>query len=118
MYACSKCKNISTTKYEYLGHCDSHSTSSKKFYPCPNPQCSVSFRNRKSFYKHMDLHDKDEPIEKEPEILCRHCKVSFSSIEEIETHLKSLGAGVKIPCPHCKWPPFRTLIAYRVHKHR
>ena len=66
----------------------------------------------------MEIHDQVETIGTEVEVLCRHCKVSFLSIEEVETRLKSLEAGVKIPCPQCKWPPFNSLNAYAVHKHR
>ena len=116
MYPCKSCKKISRNKNEYLSHCDSHSTTSKHSYPCCF--CNIIFNNRKSFYNHMGIHEKNDPKPEKMEVLCKHCKLMFPSITEFETHIKSFQPDIKIPCPWCKKPPFRTLIAYRVHKFR
>ena len=93
---------------------DTHSIGSRKYYPCPI--CNISIHNRKSFYDHMESHDKQE--EKTNELLCRHCKETFSSRKDIEAHFKSFPKDVRIPCPFCKKPPFRTFNAYKIHKTR
>ena len=58
---------------------ESHSTTSKKLYPCCF--CSITFKNRKSFYDHIEIHEKNEPKQEKTEILCKHCKLMFSSIK-------------------------------------
>ena len=116
MYTCKSCKKISKTKHDYLCHCESHSTTSKNSYPCCF--CSIIFNNRKSFYNHVGIHEKNDPKPEKMEVLCKHCKLMFPSIKEFETHIKSFQPDTKIPCPWCKKPPFRTLNAYKVHKFR
>ena len=79
MYTCKTCKKNSKSKNEYLSHVESHSTTSKKFYPCCF--CSITFKNKKSFYDHIEIHEKNEPKEEKTEILCKHCKLMFSSVK-------------------------------------
>ena len=79
MYICKTCKKNSKTKNEYLCHMESHSTTSKKNYPCCF--CNITFKNKKSFYDHIEIHEKNEPKQEKTEILCKHCKLMCSSIK-------------------------------------
>ena len=117
MLVCPKCSRGFKTKNEYIGHMDTHATVSTRYYPCP--ECGLAFSNRRSFYFHMNTHDspKDDDV---TEILCDHCNVPFSTIKDIEAHLKTLPPEIRISCPFCKKSAksFATFTAYRTHKHR
>ena len=80
-------------KHTYLQHLDGHFGKKKK-YPCTI--CNSVFKNRTSFYTHFKTHEKlgEKPSSEAEaqEILCRHCRVFFPSMEDLETHL-TLGQG-------------------------
>ena len=115
MYSCPRCPQKLNTRNEYLAHMGIHSKSLKNGFPCP--YCKIAFQSRKGFYDHIVIHEKVEKEESTP-VLCRHCNVSFSSVNEVERHLRTLPQNVNIPCPFCKVPPFKDLNHYNVHRHR
>ena len=114
MFYCPYCivKTKLKSAYEYLKHLDSHNPTKKKNYPCP--VCTIPFKCKSEFYKHMQSHEK--PVPESQEILCRHCDTLFPSITEVEKHLEKLAP--RILCPFCKAKPFKIMNSYRVHKHR
>ena len=120
LFKCPHCEIKLRNKNAYVGHLnDVHFLGKNKKLPCPI--CNISFNGKTSFYKHFINHaeslaEDKSSLDKSEEILCRHCRIFFPSMEVLEKHFKSLTSPIY--CPRCDSKPSPNFKAYRVHKHR